>query len=366
MIREGSYNIMKVSVSKIQFGFLFVLLIFNNIICMWIPFFGYLDEIIALISIAYVLLHLRSVMKKSYNRSIFLCLFLITIIGILGNIIYGYQSFMEAIIKDILAFYKMPITFVAAYHWSENKNLNTAHTSAVAISKISTIIIFAGCMVSLFADIGFSYGIRYGIRTYKFLFSHPTFLVYSLVLISVVLVSEQEKSIERTRRIWLYHIQILICLLFTFRDKAFGYIMLFIVLMLLFPRVKKLKLRYFAIAGLGALGISYEKIMEYQSWSWSQREALYIHGIQLMFKCFPLGSGFGTFNSFLSGKFYSKAYLLFGLDKKPGMNPMDYVDIGDAQLPYYYAQFGLIGFILFLLIIFIIVKCIMNRYSGKK
>lgn len=357
---------MEKSVNKLLFGILFVIVIFNNVLSGWIPFLGYLDEITALVSIVYILIHFKKVFARRYNQMIIVLFSLAALIGVIGNVLYGYQTALIAILKDILAYYKMPVTFIALYHWSENRDLFDAHVVATKLSKLFTVIIFIGCIINFFADVGFSHDIRYGFKSYKFLCTHPTFLVYALVLISVVLVSDQQDRKRQTRRYWFYYLQIIISLLFTFRDKAFGYITLFVILMVLLPRAKKIKLRYFFVAAIIAFFISYNKLMEYQSWSWSPREALYVNGFQLTRIVFPWGSGFGTFNSFLSGEYYSKAYYLFGLEKKLGMNAINYADLGDAQLPYYYTQFGIIGFILICIAIIQIINCVKARYAGMK
>lgn len=354
---------MKVSKRKLIYGSLFILILYVNIISQYIHFFGYLDEIIAIVSCLYVLTHLKKIDK---DLSIMLAIMgVMTMIALGGNIVFKYQDYSIAVLKDIFAFYKFPLTFIALYTWSRNKDFNDAHDAAVKISKISTIVMFAGCVISIFADIGLSYGVRYGFRTYKFLFSHPTYLVYAFVLISTVLVSDQEKHTNKRKKYFIFQYMILFCILFSFRDKGFGYIALFLVIMVLLPRKKKVKIRYFIFAGVIALMISYQKLLEYRSWSWSPRNALYMNGIQLALRVFPWGSGFATFNSFLSGEYYSKAYKLFGLERKPGLSPIDYVDAGDAQLPYYYTQFGLIGFILFIIVLYLLVKRVKKIYQGR-
>lgn len=354
---------MKISKKKIQYGSLFILILYVNILNQYIPGLKYLDEIIAIISIIYIFLHLKKI-----NTNFYIILFIIgimTLIALIGNVIFKYQNYQIAIFKDILAFYKFPITFIAIYTWSKNKNLNVAHDVAVKISKVSVVVMFIGCVISIFVDIGLSYGIRHGFRTYKFLYSHPTYLVYALVIISVILVANQEKYKKKSMRYYVLQFMTLFCILFSFRDKGFGYIALFFVIIVLLPRRKSVKLRYFVGAGLIAFVASYQKLMEYRSWSWSPRNALYMNGLQLALKTFPFGSGFATFNSFISGKYYSKAYYLFGLEMKLGLNPVDYADIGDAQLPYYYTQFGFIGFVLFLFVIYLLVKKIKILYQNK-
>lgn len=351
---------MKVSKKKLLYGSLFILILYVNILSRYASFFGYLDEIIAIVSFLYVLTHIRKIDTESFV--VLAILAVMTIIALAGNMCFQYQTYTEAIFKDILAFYKLPITFIAVYTWSKDKNFNEAHNVAVRISKISTVIIFVGCIINIFVDVGLSHDIRYGFRSYKFLFSHPTYLVYALVIMSVVLVSDQEKRRKNTH---ILNFMILFCILFSFRDKGFGYIALLFVIMIILPRRKKVKLHYFAIAGIIAFAVSYQKLLEYKSWSWSPRSALYVNGLQLALRVFPIGSGFATFNSFLSGEYYSRAYYLFGLEKKPGLSPIDYIDAGDAQLPYYYTQFGLIGFALFLVVLYLLVKKVKMLYCEK-
>jgi hypothetical protein len=122
---------------------------------------------------------------------------LMTVIALVGNVIFQYQDYLIAILKDILAFYKLPMTFIALYTWSRNKDLHDAHDIAVKISKISTIVMFVGCVINVFTDIGLSDGMRHGFRTYKFLYSHPTYLVYAFVLISVVLVQQSSQQTSK-------------------------------------------------------------------------------------------------------------------------------------------------------------------------
>ncbi len=355
---------MKVSKRKLLYGCLFILILYVNILSQYIHFLGYLDEIVAIASVLYVLTHLKKMDKKL--AAMLVIIGLMTVIALIGNVIFKYQDYSIAILKDILAFYKLPMTFIALYTWSRNKNLNDAHDIAVKISKISTIVMFVGCVINVFTDIGLSEDVRHGFRTYKFLYSHPTYLVYAFVLISVVLVSEQEKKHTKKRKQdYVLHFMVLFCILFSFRDKGFGYIALFFVIMVLLPRRKKVKIRYFVIAGIIALLISYQKLLEYKSWSWSPRNALYMNGLQLALRVFPLGSGFATFNSFLSCEYYSKAYYLFGLQQKPGLNPIDYVDAGDAQIPYYYTQFGFVGFILFVFVLYLLAKKVKKFYQGR-
>jgi hypothetical protein len=82
------------------------------------------------------------------------------------------------------------------------------------------------------------------------------------------------------------------------------------------------------------------------------RMALYVIGIRILLDFFPLGSGFGTFASYLSGKYYSNLYALYGIDDVIGMTRTDYNFISDVFWPYIYGQFGVFGLVIYLRVIF--------------
>jgi hypothetical protein len=67
---------------------------------------------------------------------------------------------------------------------------------------------------------------------------------------------------------------------------------------------------------------------------------------------FPLGSGFGTFASYLSGRYYSNIYDLYGISNVIGMTREKYNYISDVFWPYIYAQFGIFGLALYVKLIF--------------
>ena len=45
------------------------------------------------------------------------------------------------------------------------------------------------------------------------------------------------------------------------------------------------------------------------------------------------------------------------------MSPSDFIDLGDAGIPYYYACFGLLGVLVFVLILYLIFKKAIFYYS---
>ena len=112
----------------------------------------------------------------------------------------------------------------------------------------------------------------------------------------------------------------------------------------------KMKRSYLIIGTvcIGLIGflIGKDKVQYYFSYGLSSaRPALYITGIKIAIDFFPFGSGFGTFASSLSGKYYSNIYEQYGISNVDGLRRMKYAYMADAFWPYIYGQFGYIGLI---------------------
>lgn len=353
---------MNLSICKrIIYAILFLWILLSNIFTNFIPGINYWDECITIIALIYTMFRFNS--KNKICNEIIILLFIMITIGIMGNITFGFQTNKIAILKDIIAFIKFPIIAVACIIRKNNTYTidDLSLKDAFNISKIYVIVVSFFGVVSLFKNIGMSWDYRAGILSYKFLYTHPTFLAYALVITSVVLVAYPKQGIDKNILIILN----LFSLFMTMRNKAFTYIVFFIVVVYLIPHIRfnKIKIRYFLLPLALAIVISKDKIINYLNFSWSPREALYTCGYQLMKQCFPIGSGFGSFASSVSGEYYSNAYYTFGLNLKPGMSPSDFIDLGDAGIPYYYACFGLLGVLVFVLILYLIFKKAIFYYS---
>jgi hypothetical protein len=332
----------KTSFKNFISGIFFTLLLFNNIIMQYIPIFGYLDELIAVWAIIFVLLSLLNKNLKTYQQNLLFLILCVIIIGIFGNLIFNYQPELIAIIKDIIAFIKLPIIAIAALSCNTEK---VSCSSVASLSKFYLLVMSIFCVISQFVDLGMTWDLRNGIYSFKFLFVHPTYLVYSVVLMSAVIVANGLNK----KSDYLYIFLSLFLLIMSMRDKGFAYAALLFILVCLLRKIPTIKIGYIIVAGVVAFLISYNKIQEYASWSWSPRFGLYSTAFQILGDCFPIGTGFGTFANSISGEYYAKTYYIYGLFDKEGINPKEYVDLGDAGLAYF-AEFGILGTIICLII----------------
>ena len=239
-----------------------------------------------------------------------------------------------------------------------NKELLLKKISKCA--RIYVLMIFIFGIMNLFINVGMSSEKRYGIRSYKFLYSHPTYLVFYLVVLISILISEQKKRNNK------FIIMSLISLIFTCRSKAIVFVFIYFFMNYVLKYKVKIKLSYVISISLIGLLLTYHKILEYFMLGYkAARPALYLTGIQILKNNFPFGSGFGTFASSLSGKYYSDIYNIYHLSNIWGMTRENYSYIADTFWPYIYGQFGFVGLIIFLCILFRIFISIYSRYKNS-
>lgn len=334
----------------------FLLLLVENPIEPYVPGLNYLDELIFIVSAiaAIVLAGKRRIDYSSNQAKIVILAILMLLIGLVGNVINPYQHNTAAIVSEAVAFLKAPITLVSILAIMKERRTDDLLSCCCIVSKLFVVVCFVFCCLNLVSPSAtFGYGVRNGITTFKFIYSHPTFLVFALVMCFVVLDANN-------RRIDLYKVLCLFALAMTMRDKAIGFIV-FVLASWIFGISKKRSVLIYVI-GIGAIVLYavWPKIAMYMSYASSPREALYSTSFKMALDCFPFGGGLASIASSLSGEYYSAAYSVYGLSSMIGLNPYDYVDMGDAGFSYYLGQFGFVGFVMFIAILALIYKTVVK------
>lgn len=290
-----------------------------------------------------------------------LAIILMVFIGIAGNILSPYfQESKLAIIKDIFAFIKFPVVMLLApelIRVTEQDRKKIAKCARVLV-VIATLVAIVGYVI----DIGvYTNDTTRVLKTFEFFYQHCTFFVSAYVIVLAALI---EESIKKNR----YYIILCCALLFmTQRTKAYFIIALVLGIMIIgsdvvvkffkmIPNKVKIKWKYFVVAAvvlvIAAWIIGKDKVLyHFQYGLWAARPALYIVGTFLARDFFPIGSGFGTFASSLSGEYYSNLYYMYGIAGVNGMTPEAYSYMGDVFWPYIYGQLGVLGFMLYIAVI---------------
>lgn len=354
------------TVANIRWSLFLIFIIYQNILSTQFNMpgiYGYWDELLFLIFVFIALFKWARVdnfkLRISSLKNIIPWIILI-FVGLIGNFLYGYAQTPQAIVRDIIGCMKFPIGFYAVKAIGiDYKIVNAFRKNGVKWIKFFTIIIFLLGVMSLFFDIRLSQGsVRGGIHPYQFLFNHPTALVFASVIPICLLTSTERKNEN------FFYLTILsLTILLTMRTKGLAFVAVFIFMKYGGKWLKKAKILYWFAIGVVILAASYSQLMTYASWTDSGREVLYVGAFELLAKCFPFGSGFGTYASHLSGRYKSSVYDFIYHYQFWNADGTATNVLGDTGYPYYIGQFGLIGIILIAYGVYRLLKA--NRISFR-
>jgi hypothetical protein len=233
------------------------------------------------------------------------------------------------------------------------------------ITKFISIIILIG---SLFQQVipGWAYEFnvasglqvdsRWGMTALVSFYSHPGVLAQVSGLAAIVILTlHRSKKFDLLN--FLAFTDVFICIL-TFRRRSIvALIVILLVLMLLKASINRLVLlslfipfaSIFLVRAYNFLSNATSELTgAYLDLGMRQaRTALYLVAPQVANDYFPLGSGLGTFGTYISSKHYSDIYVEYGLSSIWGLRAQD-TFITDTFWPAVLAELGWIGFILFM------------------
>lgn len=341
---------------------LFLFLIFSNPLEGFVPMMNYWDELSAFLVVCWGAYDFwRNPKMEKHELANWIFLAALVVIGALGNLFHpGLQESTVAIIKDVVALCKFPaIFFVLQRRVSSPEQQKETLTSIAKVSRWILVLTLFAVVIGRFVDLGFYTDDIRILPSCTFIFTNPTFFISSYVMIAAVLIAE---SINKNRTFLL-----LDCLLIFLAQRSKGYIFIaFLVIILILgekwitkilniflgsdkEKVNPLRVIVAVIVlGLMFYVVGKPRLERFLALGLaSVRVALHVVGIRILGDYFPLGSGFGTFGSYLSGEYYSNIYALYGIDRVWGMSKNFYSFISDVFWPYIYGQFGLFGLLIY-------------------
>ncbi len=144
------------------------------------------------------------------------------------------------------------------------------------------------------------------------------------------------------------------------RAKFYGFYAFAVVFVFYFSNLKHLKLNVKTVfilccAFVGIILVAWNKIELYfvhglnadgEEEDFIARFVLYATSFEIFRDYFPFGSGFGSFATFASGKFYSEIYTQYGIEGVWGISKDFYSYVADTYYPSL-AQFGIVGVLLY-------------------
>lgn len=349
-----------------MYAALFLLLIFYDCFEAFVPMANYWDELATFFVLCWGAWSVWREPKLSRREWCnWGCLVLLVVIGALGNLVHpGLQESKAAILKDVIALCKFPaIFFVLQRRTVSEEKHNEIIGTAAKLSRWIVLLTLVAVTVGYFVDLGFYTDDVRILPSCTFIFTNPTFFISSYVMIAATMMAE---SIQKNRVYLLVD-----CLLLFLTQRTKGYIFIvFIVLFVLLGEkwITRILKVFFGspeekvkpgrmILAVVALGLVFfvvgkprlDRFLELGTRA--ARVALYVVGVKILVDFFPLGSGFGTFASHLSGKYYSNIYELYGVSNVWGLQKIFYNFVSDAFWPYIYGQFGVFGLLIYVKLI---------------
>ena len=340
---------------------LFYFMIFQNVLENYFNVFGILDEAMSAVIVIIEIINILSSRKKyvicKNNKKILVSVLALIIIGIIGNLKTDYQTMIPAL-KDAVCVLKGIITYVFIPLCLSNLNLDEYLTTMNNHLKFITGLVFLTVIANLLFDIFPYYEIRFGIKSQQIFFTHPTYLA-SFSVIIIILLSVNLREHEENKK---YIILMLLVLASTLRFKSIAFIPIYMYLYyIVFKKQRKLQLLDVGILCVlgGVFAIS--QVMEYfNNPDWA-RNVLTMNSLNIAKDNFPIGTGFGTYASWVSGESYSNIYYDYNISTTWGISPDFYEFIADTFWPMIIGQFGVLGLGIYIYILLRIYKNIINN-----
>lgn len=310
-----------------------------------IGFLSYIDELVAVF--AFILYSVNSFVNNSFKIEKYsICIILFLIFGLLGNLCYGYQSIFPAAITDtfINAKFWLAIYFGKCVFGDFNFK-----KYAKALYFHIRLVIFVFVVLTIADNVFgiFSFIPEYGFRSTHLFYSHPTHFTWACVMLCVILMCIR----NYVKHADLFFGICILLMLSTLKIKAVVTVLAFFLIFYYNINMhRKISLLVVVFFCLFALAIGYNKIYFYFFSDIQNNSARYQLMVTMLKICrdhFPLGSGFGTFASNVSGVYYSVIYFIYGISDVHGIMPNDTAFINDAFWPMILGQTGIIGLIFF-------------------
>ncbi|WP_165171834.1 O-antigen ligase [Adlercreutzia sp. ZJ242] len=317
----------------------FNLLLFQPILEALIPTFSYFDECLTLVAIAFLGASLPTMLHINNKALIAILVFLLVIIGVglYENMASEIASDLFYIAVDVIACTKFFFIYLALR--LNMKNMQFFMRYLAVESKVLLVIMFVCLVVNQLHDIGMTYEHRYGLKSFQFIYIHPTHMVTLCLACFVAIYVERKRG-------WAVYFLIAVLLIFMSLRSRWMALALVMLLIVLFDDGKKQRVSFGVVAVCSAIAILIgrsQMTVYYGDASESARGQLTSAASDILCQWFPLGAGFATFGSGATKTTYSPLYYEYGLDQVYGLAPDNPCYLTDTFWPVIFAQFGFIG-----------------------
>lgn len=320
--------------------------------------FSYFDELLAIAAWIYIgIMFICNKIKIEYGK-LLLGLVAVIVLGIISNYVYGHVESLKIILVDIITVTKLFIIFIF-FKYSINYEIKRIITKfMLPIAKIYSIVAFICASISLFLPLGMAGEKRFGIPSFHFIFPmQHQFTAVSIFVMCILLISNNK---YKKAYIFINCFSIFL----TTKGPAIIFCILFIFFIMFFKYYKSIKIWQWILIGVITLVLGKYQIETYLLNPNSPRALFFNYGIDIANENFPLGSGFATYGSPMAAKNYSQLYYKYGFYNLHGMGRENGEFLYDVGLASILGQLGWIGILIYMDILYKILKIATKGTSG--
>lgn len=354
----------KLNFKNLFFVIIIYFLIFQNLLQTIVPIFKYLDELLAMGALFFVPMFIikRKKIKKN-DAYLIIILALLNIVGFISNDKSKLQPF-KVILTDCLLINKFFLAYLLFGCLNEKNDLIEKDKLKRHVKLIIIILLFLTILNEVFKI--FPYTMRYGLISNQLFYSHPSILaaMMNVLLILYLYLTDLKTNFAKDG---IYVIACILVIASTLRAKALAFCVVFLVLMYYIKtKDKKISFSKLGILGIIAFIVGFNQIEFYfVTLKDSARASLLRIAIRISKEFFPIGTGFATFGSYMAAANYSPLYYKYGLNEVYGLEKGGNF-LSDSFWPMILGQFGVLGCILYVLLIVCIFRKIQNAYRKNE
>lgn len=356
--------------------FICAIIIFQDTINKIIPIslIGYIDEVLVIVLSICALNSI--IVKKRINRTSLKIIYFLIIFSFVG--IYSCYINSEFILKDVLMSNFLAIKFFIVIISILNidikySTINTIKKSVLFYSKLVMIFaipnfIFPNIYKNIFTFITLTY--RAGLPSVCSLFVHTGTYGWFMLFIASYHYSSyiQNKDKKELKHFIITSFFAIV----SFRVKVIMALIVILIYGTIIININKINLKKFSILTISlftiiiaAKDILINTYLMYftNQFGESARQALTVNSINIAKDYFPIGVGFGKFASWYARINYSEHYYEYGMTYVFGLSPDNPFFATDTYWPSIIGEAGVIGTIVFIIIIISIYRKLRTMYN---
>ena len=323
----------------------------------FLPFMGYVDEIIALLAIPLWFISLFDEDKRMKLKEIGYGtpIAVFVLFGLAGSLYYNYQPFFQIAMPQLLLWVKFWLAVTTGKFLFKNLNLERyakrIFLNVKLMTWLFTVLIIVDNVIGVFEPVS----VRYGLRSTHLFYNQVTVFVSICVFLIAILVSIK----DYVKGDSLYFVWLCLLMCTTLRSKAFGAAIAFIVIYrIVTSKAGKVNIVHIMFIAPILIIVAWGQISFYffdSRLDDAARYQLYTQSVNIAKDHFPFGSGFGTIATHFSSVIYSPLYHMYGMDKVWGLTEKSAKFSNDTFWPAVLGESGWVGFVFYILAVVILI-----------